>query len=260
MNNANDLVKDCERVDDLQLNGLKIIQNPDWFSFGIDAVLLSAFAKVKAGANVVDLCTGTGIVPLLLSSKTEAKSFTGIEIQPEVANMAMRSVALNGLESRIRILTADVQQLDGVLEKSSVEVITCNPPYFKATGGIHNAHQVKTLSRHEVALPLEALFQAVYRLLVPQGQFYMVHRADRMVDVLYWARSVKIEPKVIQLIYPKVNAKPNLMLIKFVKYGGHELRFENPLVVYGEDGRFTKDIFDIYTQAHLTAFKAHEQR
>ncbi len=255
-----DLVKAYERVDDLQRNGLQIIQNPEWFSFGIDAVLLSAFAQAKAGSKVVDLCTGNGIIPLLMHAKCAAKSIVGIEIQAEVAEMASRSVQLNQLTEHISIINADVLKLDEIIDKTSVDVITCNPPYFKAAGGIHNDHAVKTLSRHEVALSLEGLFQSVFRLLKPQGHFYMVHRADRLVDILYWARTFKIEPKTIRFVHPKAKAKPNLVLLKCVKYGGHELRFETPLVVYNEAGSFTQEIFDIYACAQLTAFEAHDKR
>lgn len=254
------LVNTWERVDDLQRGGLRIIQNPDWFSFGIDAVLLSAYAKARPGQTVVDLCTGTGIVPLLLSAKTEAAKLIGVELQTEVADMARRSVALNALQEKIDIITADAMALAGVVAKGSVDVVTCNPPYFKAQGGIHNPHEVKRLSRHEVALSLEGLMASVRDLLRPSGHFYMVHRPDRLVDILFWARTYKLEPKRLRLVHPKAGQPPNLVLIHFVKHGGHELRFDAPLIVYGPEGGFTQEIFDLYADASLTAFEAHASR
>lgn len=253
------LVKPYERVDDLQHGGLQIIQNPEWFSFGIDAVLLSAYARVKKGGNVVDLCTGTGIVPLLLSARTTSDRITGIELQADVADMARRSVALNHLEGRIEIVTADVMDLSGVLPKGSVDVVTCNPPYFKSQAGFYNATEIKKISRHEVALSLEGLFKSVSEILKPNGNFYMIHRPDRLVDIFYWARFFKVEPKRIRFVQPKVDALPNLVLVHFTKNGGKELKYDRPLVVYDDQGQYTDEIFEIYHQASLTAFEDNRQ-
>lgn len=253
------LVKPFERVDDLQRRGLKIIQNPQWFSFGIDAVLLSAFAKVRAGARVVDLCTGTGIVPLLLSAKAQPSSIVGIELQAEVAEMATRSVALNQLEAHIKILQGDAMQLEGILPKASIDVVTCNPPYFKSQGGLVNANEIKKMSRHEIALSMEGLMQSVSRLLKSGGHFYLVHRPDRLVDILFWARTMKLEPKRMRLVQPRSEAPANLVLLHFVKHGGHELKVDKPLIVYKTEGGFTDEVFQIYAEAQLTAFEAHKE-
>lgn len=255
-NQAAAQLKKDERIDDLQRDGLKIIQNPRWFSFGIDAVLLAHFSAVGKGQTVMDLGTGTGIVPLLLSAKTRAAHITGIELQEDVSHMAKRSVALNGLEDRIAIETMDIKDIATHFKKSCMDVVTANPPYFKAKAGIQNDTDYKTLSRHEVACTLEDLFRAAYHVLKPSGVFYMVHRPDRLVDIVAVAREMRLEPKQIRFVQPKADAKPNIMLMRFVKYGGHELRFDAPLVVYNESGDYTPEIYKIYEEATIDVFEA----
>lgn len=248
-------LKKEERIDDLQRDGLKIIQNPKWFSFGIDAVLLAHFSAVDKGQFVMDLGTGTGIIPLLLSARTRAAHITGIELQPDVSHMAKRSVALNGLENLITIETMDIKDITTHFKKSCMDVVTANPPYFKAKAGLQNETDYKTLSRHEVACTLEDLFKAAYHVLKPSGVFYMVHRPDRLVDIVAVARAYRLEPKQIRFVQPKADGKPNIMLMRFVKYGGQELRFDAPLVVYQENGDYTAEIYKIYEEATMDVFE-----
>jgi len=252
------LVKPYERLDDLQINGLRIIQNPNWFSFGIDAVLLADYTNVKANQAVIDLGTGTGIIPLLLSQKTQASEIVGVELQQDVADMARRSVTINELNERISILTMDIREIPTLLKKGTFDVVTANPPYFKSEGGLKNDSDFKTISRHEVACTLEDLFRAAYFLLKPGGVFFMVHRPERLVDIVATARAFRLEPKQIRFVQPKVDAKPNIMLMRFVKYGREALYFDQPLVVYQPDGDYTQEIYSIYESAHVTVFKSKE--
>lgn len=251
-------LKADERVDDLQLNGLKIIQNPNGFCFGIDAVLLSHFAEVKKGADVVDLGTGTGIIPLLIAGKTEAAHITAFEIQPEVAEMASRSVALNSLENRVTILNEDLKKASILMGKSSVDVVTSNPPYVATTGGIKNSEDKKAISRHEVKCTLEDVIRVAAEMLKPGGSFYMVHRPMRLADAIYYMRQYKLEPKLIRFVQPTVDKKPNIMLIKGVRGGNPELKFMDPLIVYDADGQYTQEIFEIYNSAGIDVFDKRE--
>jgi len=244
-----------ERVDDLQLKGLKIIQNPKWFCFGIDAVLLSAFTQVKKNNVVADLGTGTGIIPQLLSLKNNTAKFHGFEIQADVAEMASRSVSLNHLEARITIHEADMALATEVLGRGSCDVVVSNPPYMELQEGIHNETHQKAISRHELKMSLEVLFCTAHDLLKPGGSFYMIHRPSRMVDILSTARAYRLEPKEMQLIHPSAHKKPNLMLIRMSKHGRKELRLLDPLYVYDEKGNYTEQLLAIYKGVHMDVFE-----
>jgi tRNA1Val (adenine37-N6)-methyltransferase len=235
-----------ERVEDLQLKGLRIIQNTEWFCFGIDAVLLSDFAEIKKNDTVVDLGTGTGIIPLLLWGKKEPKKIIGIEIQKEVAEMAKRSVRLNSLENNIEILNLDMNHINEVILTHSIDVVVVNPPYVEFNGGIINPESNKAISRHEISCSLEDVVRVTSRLLRHRGSFYMVHRPHRLVDIFYLMRKYKIEPKKIRFVHPKSGQQPNMVLIKGVKAGNSELRIMEPLFVYGEHGQYTDEIYEIY--------------
>lgn len=251
-------LKEHEIIDDLQRDGLRIIQNDQWFKFGIDAVLLSYFCQTKKARHIIDLGTGTGIIALLLSSVYQQAQITGLEYQAEVADMAQRSVALNQLQARIAIITGDIAHWHDYLKAESADVVVSNPPYFKADCGVKNPNQFKLIARHEVACTLRDLFIAAYGVLKPGGEFFMVHRPDRLVDIIETARAKRLEPKLIQFVQPTIDKPPNLVLIKCVKFGRPELVFRAPLVVYKQNGQFSDEVFNIYNQAHLTAFNQHK--
>ncbi|MBQ9314707.1 MAG: tRNA1(Val) (adenine(37)-N6)-methyltransferase [Clostridia bacterium] len=240
-------LKKDERVDDLQFKDLKIIQNKNAFCFGIDAVLLSDFAKnVKNNSTVVDLCSGTGIVAILLEGKTKIKKIYAVEIQQEMAEMASRSVLLNHQEEKIEVINEDLKRIDTILKKDSVDAITVNPPYKKAGSGIINETDTKSISRHEVLCTLEDIIKVSARLLKTSGSIYMVHRTERLVDVLSEMRSEKIEPKRIRFIHPSYGKAPNLFLVEGIKHAKPFLKIEEPIYVYEKDENYTDTIKEIY--------------
>ncbi|SFN72792.1 tRNA1Val (adenine37-N6)-methyltransferase [Pseudobutyrivibrio sp. UC1225] len=240
------LVRDDERVDDLQINGYKIIQHPDKFCFGMDAVLLSSFAKVKEGEKALDLGTGTGILPILLEAKTDGEHFTGLEIQPESAEMANRSVLLNGLSDKIDIIEGDIKEASNIFGKSTMNVVTSNPPYMTNHHGLKNPNDAKAIARHELLCSLEDVISQTSAVLKQMGRCYFVHRPFRLVEIITLMRQYKLEPKRMRLVYPFVDKEPNMVLIEGVKGGGPQLTVESPLIVYDAPGQYTKEIYDIY--------------
>lgn len=235
-----------ERIDDLQKNGYKIIQNPEKFCFGMDAVLLSGFARAKRGEHCLDLGCGNGIIPILMEAKTEGASFTGLEIQPYSADLARRNVALNHLEDRVRIVEGDIRDASELFGASSFQVVTSNPPYMTADHGIRNKDEAKTIARHEVLCNLEDVIQESARLLVPSGRFYLVHRPFRLAEIISLMVQYRIEPKRMQLVYPFVDREPNMVLIEGLRGGRARMTVEKPLIVYREPGKYTDEIYDIY--------------
>jgi tRNA1Val (adenine37-N6)-methyltransferase len=235
-----------ERIDDLQRNGYKIIQDPDKFCFGMDAVLLSGFAKVKDGAKVLDMGTGTGIIPILLEAKTNASHISALEIQEESADMARRSVALNGLGDKIDIVTGDIKQAADIFEPSSFDVITCNPPYMIGQHGLTNPDAPKAIARHEILCTLEDVVRNAAKLLKPGGSFYMVHRPFRLAQIINVMTSYKLEPKRMQLVYPYVDKEPNMVLIEGRRGGKPRMTVEKPLIVYKAPNVYTDEIYDVY--------------
>ncbi len=245
-------LKTNERVDDLQRDGLKIIQNPDGFCFGMDAVLLSSFANAKNGDTVVDLGTGTGIIPLLLSAKTKANKIHGFEIQSNVADMASRSVLMNHLEDKIRIINDDLKNALKYITSSSVDVITSNPPYMVVgTGGVSPKRSV---SRHEITCSLEDVILCASKLLKTKGKMFLVHRANRMVDVINIMRKHSIEPKRLRCVHPFEDREANLILVEAVKNAGRELKIIKPLIVRNSKGQYTEEIYAIYEDAGVGSF------
>lgn len=240
------LVLPHERVDDLQRNHYRIIQDPGRFCFGMDAVLLSGFANVKPGEHVLDLGTGTGIIPILLEAKTKGEHFTGLEIQPESADMAERSVKLNGLTERINIVTGDIKEASSIFGASSFEVVTTNPPYMIGQHGISNPKDAKAIARHEILCDLDDILRESARLLKPQGRFYMVHRPFRLAEIFSKMIEYHIEPKRMKLVYPFADKEPNMVLIEGLRGGRSRLTVEKPLIVYKEPGVYTDEIYDIY--------------
>ena len=241
------MLKENERIDDLEFKNLKIIQNKTGFCFGMDSVLLTDFAKgIKVNSKVIDLGTGTGIIPILLSGKTDNTNFVGIEIQKEVADMASRSIQLNCLENRIEILNENILNLKEKYKKGSFDVVTMNPPYKKINTGVVNRNDKKLISRHEITASLEDFIEIASFLLKDFGEFYLVHRPERLVDIFYIMREKKIEPKKLKFVYPNKNKKTNLILIKGIKKGKPFLEYENNLYIYNEIGNYTKDVLKIY--------------
>lgn len=239
-------LRENERIDDLQRNGYKIIQNPSKFCFGMDAVLLSGFAQVKRDERALDLGTGTGIIPLLLSAKTEGIHFTGLEIQEESADMARRSVALNGLEEKIEIVTGDIKDASARFGASSFDVITTNPPYMIGDHGLKNDNEAKTIARHEILCDLEDVLRESSRILKTHGRFYMVHRPFRLAEILGKMSEYRLEPKRMRLVYPYIDKEPNMVLIEGLKDGRARMTVEKPLIVYREPGVYMPEIYDIY--------------
>lgn len=235
-----------ERLDDLQRNGLKIIQKTDGFCFGMDAVLLSGFASVKPGERALDLGTGTGIIPLLLSAKTKGDHFTGLEIQTEIMKMAQRSVALNGLEKKIDIIQGDIKEASRIFGAASFDVVTSNPPYMNDAHGLKNPGDVKAISRHEVLCTLEDVVREGTKALKPGGRFYMVHRPHRLAEIITVMRQYKLEPKRMKFVHPFADKDASMVLIEAVRGGGAWLKLEPPVIVYKEPGVYTDEIYEIY--------------
>ena len=235
-----------ERLDELQRNGYVIIQDPKRFCFGMDAVLLSGFARVKTGEQVLDLGTGTGIIPILLEAKTEGKHFTGLEIQPESADMARRSVELNHLDSKINIVTGDIKDASKLFGASSFDVVITNPPYMIDSDGIKNMKDAKTIARHEVLCTLEDVIRESAKLLPPKGRFYMVHRPFRLSEILCMMTRYGIEPKRMKFVYPYIDREPNMVLLEGLRGGRPRMTVEKPLIVYQEKDKYTDEILQIY--------------
>ena len=269
-------LKENERIDDLEFNNLKIIQNKDGFCFGIDSVLISDYAKkdIKNNALGVDLGTGTGIISILLSAKTRLSKIIGIEVQKEVADMAQRSIELNGLQNKIEIKNMNIKNIiqnidNSKLEKRKKQVklgniqtethkekdniwlekfdfVVTNPPYKKLETGKVNESEYKYISRHEATANLEDFIKVSKYLLKDKGSFFMVHRPDRLVDIIELMRKYKLELKNIRFIYPSVDKSPNLVLIKGIKNAKPFLKIDKPLIVYNQNGEYTDEIYEIY--------------
>ncbi len=240
------LLKEKERLDDLQLSGLQIIQNPEKFCFGMDAVLLSGFVRTRRGDTLLDLGTGTGIIPLLLSAKTEVSHFTGLEIQEESADMARRSVALNHLEDRIDIVTGDIREAGSLFPPAFFDCITCNPPYMIGEHGIANPDAPKAIARHEILCTFEDVAGAAERLLKTGGRFFLVHRPFRLAEIMITLGRHHLEPKRMRLVYPFVDKEPNMVLIEAVRGGNPRMTVESPLIIFEGPGEYTREIREKY--------------
>ena len=239
-------LKEGERIDDLQRGGFQIIQNPAKFCFGMDAVLLSGFSWIRKNEKVLDLGTGNGILPILLAAKTEGRQFTGLEIQPELADMASRSVILNDLTDRIRIMEGDLRQADQLLGRASFDVVVSNPPYMNQNHGLTNPQEAKAIARHEITCSLEDVVCQASRVLKPGGRFFMVHRPHRLAEIMHWLDHYRMEPKRMRMVHPYEDADANMVLIESVRGAGSWLKMEPPLIVYESAGVYTKEILRIY--------------
>ena len=246
MMTPNNLVHENERLDELHRNGYYIIQDPARFCFGMDAVLLSGFARARRGERVLDLGTGTGIIPILMEAKTEAEDFTALEIQEESADMARRSVLYNHLEEKIRVVTGDIKDASGIFGASSFDIVTTNPPYMIGQHGIQNPYMAKAIARHEILCTLEDVVSQAANVLKDRGRFFMVHRPFRLAEIFQVLMKYKLEPKRMQLVYPYVNKEPNMVLIEARKGCNSRISVEPPLIVYEKPGTYTKEILEIY--------------
>ncbi|MGN0506397.1 MAG: tRNA1(Val) (adenine(37)-N6)-methyltransferase [Lachnospiraceae bacterium] len=235
-----------ERIDELQRNNYRIIQNEKKFCFGMDAVLLSGFAKARTGEQVLDLGTGTGIIPILMEAKTEADHFTALEIQEESADMARRSVALNHLEDKISVVTGDIKEATTLFGKAVFDVVTSNPPYMTDRHGLTNPELPKAIARHEVLCTLEDVVREAAGVLKPNGRFYMVHRPFRLAEIFEVLKKYHLEPKAMRLVYPFVDKEPNMVLLECIRGAKPMLKIAPPLIVYKEPGVYTDEIYDVY--------------
>ena len=238
--------KPCERLDDLQIKGYEIIQKPGRFCFGMDAVLLSSYAKVRKNEKALDLGTGTGILPILLEAKNEGEHYTGLEIQEESADMARRSVMHNHLEDKIDIVTGDIKEAGAIFGAASFHVITTNPPYMIGEHGLKNDNEALYIARHEALCTLDDVLRESARLLRPKGRFYMVHRPFRLPEILAKMTQYGIEPKRMRLVHPYIDKEPNMVLVEGLRGGRPRMQVEPPLVVYEKDGRYTQELLEMY--------------
>ena len=240
------LLKEGEGLDDLQIKGYEIIQSPGRFCFGMDAVLLSSYAKVKKNEKALDLGTGTGILPILLEAKNEGVRYTGLEIQEASADMARRSVEYNGLEEKIDIITGDIREASSIFGPASYQVVTVNPPYMIGEHGLKNGNEALYIARHEALCTLKDVIRESAKLLPQRGRFYMVHRPFRLPEILAQMAAYRIEPKRMRLVHPYVDKEPNMVLIEGLKGGNPRMQVEPPLIVYQKDGSYTYELLRIY--------------
>lgn len=239
-------LKPGERIDDLQRNGYQIIQNSEKFCFGMDAVLLTGFAHAGSRDVLLDIGTGTGIIPLLMQAKYHCAHLTGLEIQEESADMARRSVAMNGLSDTIDIVTGDVREADQIFQSASFDCITCNPPYMIGQHGLTNPDAPKAIARHEILCTFEDVVRASAKLLKTGGHFYLVHRPFRLAEIMTTLSQYKLEPKRMQLVYPYVDKEPNMVLVEAVRGGKPRMTVEKPLIIFEQPGVYTSEIRDVY--------------
>ncbi|MGN8739683.1 tRNA1(Val) (adenine(37)-N6)-methyltransferase [Bilifractor sp. HCP3S3_D3] len=238
-------LKQGEHLDDLQ-NGFFIIQGQKSFRYGIDAVLLSGYAKVKPGERVLDLGTGTGILPILLAAKTPGQSFTGLEIQKESADMAGRSVALNHLNDRISIVQGDIREAVSIFGAASFDVVVSNPPYMIGRHGLTNPDPAVAIARHEILCSFRDIAEQTSRILTDRGRFYLIHRPFRLAEIMCTLKEYRLEPKRMRLVYPFADKEPNMVLLEACKNGNPRIRVEKPLIVYERPGVYTREIREIY--------------
>lgn len=238
-------LKQGEHLDDLQ-NGFFIIQGQKSFRYGIDAVLLSGYAKVKPGERVLDLGTGTGILPILLAAKTPGRSFTGLEIQKESADMARRSVALNHLNDRISIVQGDIREAVSIFGAASFDVAVSNPPYMIGRHGLTNPDPAVAIARHEILCSFRDVAEQTSRILTDRGRFYLIHRPFRLAEIMCTLKEYRLEPKRMRLVYPFADKEPNMVLLEACKNGNPRIRVEKPLIVYERPGVYTREIREIY--------------
>ena len=235
-----------ERIDDLERNGYRIIQNKNGFCFGMDAVLLSGFVHAGPEDRIIDLGTGTGILPLLLRAKTGSRDITGLEIQEAMAEMAARSVQLNDLEEDVHIVCGDLKKAGTLFEAGSFDVVTSNPPYMKANGGLTNPDQGKAIARHEICCTFADVAKAAKILLRSGGRFFLVHRPERLAELMETLRAAGLEPKRLRMVHSFMDEKAVMVLIEAASGGGTFLKVEKPLIIYKEKNVYSDEIYELY--------------
>lgn len=251
-----ELLNENEKIDDLELDNLKIIQNKEYFCFGMDSILLANFVDSINRKNIiVDFCSGSGVIPVVISAKKKYRGIIAVEIQDEMYELLSKNILINGLEGTIFPMQSDIKDIkllkNLVLEKynrDNVDIIVCNPPYKKIGTGVQNENKVKYIARHEERCTLEDVFLSASKLLKSKGKLYLVHKPDRLVDLLEIARKYSLEPKKIRFIHPKFDSRASIVLIEYVKNGGIELIVEKPLIEYLDDGNYTDEIYSIYSK------------
>ena len=239
------LIHEGERLDELHRKGYMIIQDPSQFCFGIDAVLLSAFARAEKTDKVLDIGTGTGIIPILMEARYGGE-YTAVEIQEKPADMAKRSVIYNNLEDKIQIQHEDITKTYKKYGNRPFDIITTNPPYMIPDKGLVNPNSAKAISRHELKIELEDIVRISASLLKSKGRFYMIHRPARLVEIMTVMRKYHIEVKRIRLVHPFIDKEANLVLIEAVHEGGAFMKVDSPLIVYEEPGKYTREVMNIY--------------
>ncbi len=247
-------LKENERIDELNIDGLRVIQNKEYFLFGMDSVLLSNFVKgVKTSDTIVDLGTGSMVIPIILSSKTPARKIIGIELQPEMYDLAIRNIELNNLSEKLFCIKEDILNISKIVsdvakisEFENVDIVVSNPPYKEIGTGTTNVNSVKYIARHEDKCKLEDIFKLSARLLKSKGKMYIVHKPERLADLIAIARQYSLETKRVRFLHAKIDKPASLVLIEYVKDGGSEAKVENVLIEYDSNGKYTKDILDIY--------------
>lgn len=237
---------DGERIDDLERNGYRIIQNPNGFCFGMDAVLLSGFVPPQTGGKILDLGTGTGIIPILLRAKTKSRDITGLEIQERSCEMAGRSVRLNDLEGDVKIVRGDLKEASEIFGRGSFDAVTSNPPYMKADGGIKNPSEAKAIARHEVLCTFEDVASQASKLLKEGGKFYLVHRPERLSEIISTLKAHRLEPKRLKMVHSFIDSEAVLFLLEASLGGRSGMKIEKPLIIYKDKGVYTDEIYDIY--------------
>ncbi|MCD8084534.1 MAG: tRNA1(Val) (adenine(37)-N6)-methyltransferase [Clostridiales bacterium] len=242
----NGILFDDERIDDLQRNGYHIIQKKRGFCFGMDAVLLSGFASVRRGERALDLGPGAGSIPILLEAKTEVNHFTGLEIQEQICDMASRSVRLNGLEDKVEIVRGDIREASRIFGRASFDVVTSNPPYMTDSHGLRNPDLQKAIARHELLCTLRDVVRETELLLKPGGRFYLVHRPERLAEIIFTLKEHHLEPKRMKLVHPFVDRKANMVLLEAVRGGNPSMRVEAPIIVFREPGIYSEEITEVY--------------
>ena len=238
-----------ERIDELGINDMKIIQNDEYFCFGMDSILLANFIKSNSSKNIiVDFCSGSGVIPIIISAKNKYKEIYCVEYQDEMFNLLDRNIKLNKLENNIKAINEDIKNVKAISSKieKNIDIIVCNPPYKEIGTGIINENSVKFNARHESLCTLSDIFVYANKLLNVKGELYLVHKPERLADLITLARNNNLEPKEIKFVYPKVNLKPSIVLIRYVKKGGNELIIDKPLIEYTEDGKYTEEIYKMY--------------
>ncbi len=233
-----------EKLEDLNIKGYRIIQTKDGFCFGSDAVLLSKFAAFKKGDRVLDLCTGTGIIPVLCWARNNLSRIDAVEIVPEIVNMASRTMALNNLDEHIFVKNADLKNCVDIYGKRQFDAVTCNPPYMNQGGGLVNPKDFLAIARHEIMCTLDDVVRISADMLKPHGKLFMVHRADRLCDVITTFRKYSIEPKRLSMVQPNSKSAPNLILVEGALYGKVQLKVTPPVCMYDDNGNYIQQITD----------------